>query len=529
MSVLGGADLVERTCRGSDFGAAGREADAVAAARRHLAEEDAAEAVGRLGRDLACRGGRRASSARPGRARSRRPARRCRALRRTSRSRSPRRRLRSIASRTSSRAAERRMPQHRRDRPPENSAPLQDPPVVPRNRPSKTRSHAHRVSPVSSSPSEKGSGPQSGVAVVTDSTTYLPAELFERWGIQQVSLSVGWGGRPAARARVRARRLLRAAAHLPRPALDLAAVGRRLPRPLRAARRAPAATSSPCTSPTASPAPARAPARRPASLADRQLPGRVEVVDGETGAGGLGCLVLAAARAAQEGASLDDVVGAIHRTRERLEMWFCLETLEYLRRGGRIGAAQSLVGSALKIKPILTFGTEITPVGRVRTRRRAQERMFAYVHELKDRGAERMVRPARPVRRGRRGPGRGGRRRLRDRAALLHPGGAGARRAPRLRDAGRRPDERPRPRAAPTSRAPARRRGRPGHEPDDADRSAKEVDPARRLLVGPDRQRHVEDRAGDVVDGRCRRRSSSETSSAANTTQSGRFGDWPTV
>ena len=54
-------------------------------------------------------------------------------------------------------------------------------------------------------------------------------------------------------------------------------------------------------------------------------------------------------------------------------MWFCLDTLEYLRKGGRIGAAQALVGSALKIKPILTFGTEITPVGRVRTRRRARQ------------------------------------------------------------------------------------------------------------------------------------------------------------
>jgi DegV family protein with EDD domain len=68
-------------------------------------------------------------------------------------------------------------------------------------------------------------------------------------------------------------------------------------------------------------------------------------------------------------------------------MWFCLDTLEYLRKGGRIGAAQALVGSALKIKPILTFGTEIAPVGRVRTKKRAMERMIAYLHELDERGA----------------------------------------------------------------------------------------------------------------------------------------------
>jgi DegV family protein with EDD domain len=81
------------------------------------------------------------------------------------------------------------------------------------------------------------------------------------------------------------------------------------------------------------------------------------------------------------------VVEAVHRTREGLDMWFCLDTLEYLRRGGRIGAAQALLGSALKIKPILTFGTEIAPVGRVRTGKRAMERMVAYLHELHERGA----------------------------------------------------------------------------------------------------------------------------------------------
>jgi DegV family protein with EDD domain len=69
-------------------------------------------------------------------------------------------------------------------------------------------------------------------------------------------------------------------------------------------------------------------------------------------------------------------------------MWFCLDTLEYLRRGGRIGAAQALVGTALKIKPILTFGTEITPVGRVRTRRRAMQTMVGYLNELQERGAD---------------------------------------------------------------------------------------------------------------------------------------------
>ncbi len=112
------------------------------------------------------------------------------------------------------------------------------------------------------------------------------------------------------------------------------------------------------------------------------------MVDSQTGAGGLGCLVVIAARAAEQGAELNAVVDAVRDAREHLEMWFCLDTLEYLRRGGRIGAAQAMLGTALKVKPILTFGTEITPVGRVRTRRRGLERMGAYLDELHDRGAE---------------------------------------------------------------------------------------------------------------------------------------------
>ena len=111
------------------------------------------------------------------------------------------------------------------------------------------------------------------------------------------------------------------------------------------------------------------------------------MLDSQTGAGGLGCLVLVAAEAAEQGASLDAIVDLVREARESLDIWFCLDTLEYLRRGGRIGAAQAMVGTALKLKPILTFGTEIAPVGRVRTRERAFERMVAYLRELHERGA----------------------------------------------------------------------------------------------------------------------------------------------
>jgi DegV family protein with EDD domain len=223
-------------------------------------------------------------------------------------------------------------------------------------------------------------------AIVTDSTPYLPPELRERWAIRQVSLYVGWDGdlRPEHSYDVRefyAR--LRDSESM--PTTSQPSVGDFLDcyEPLVAAGtdvvsiHLAGGLSGTCES-------AREAAR---TVADRGHPGRVEVVDGQTGAGGLGCVVLAAARAAAAGAGVEAVVEAARVARSGLEIWFCLDTLEYLRRGGRIGAAQAFVGSALQVKPILTFGTEIAPVARVRTRKRAYERMVAYLHELHDRGA----------------------------------------------------------------------------------------------------------------------------------------------
>jgi len=227
----------------------------------------------------------------------------------------------------------------------------------------------------------------SGVAVVTDSTPYLPPHLIERWRIRQVSLYVGWEGdlRPeheytdldAFYAR------LHDSPQLPTTSQPSAGDFLACYQPLVRAGRdvisvhIAGGLSGTCES-------AREAARM---VAEEGHPGRVEVLDSQTGAGGLGCMVIVAASAAEQGASLDAVLDTVRRARESLDIWFCLDTLEYLRRGGRIGAAQAMVGTALNVKPILTFGTEIAPVGRVRTRRRAYERMVAYLHELHDRGA----------------------------------------------------------------------------------------------------------------------------------------------
>ena len=98
-------------------------------------------------------------------------------------------------------------------------------------------------------------------------------------------------------------------------------------------------------------------------------------------------MTLVAARAAAEGASGAEVLAAVERARETLKMWFAIDTLEYLRKGGRIGAAQAWLGSALQIKPILTLEDEITPVERVRTRRRAFERMVEFARDRQAAGA----------------------------------------------------------------------------------------------------------------------------------------------
>jgi DegV family protein with EDD domain len=125
-----------------------------------------------------------------------------------------------------------------------------------------------------------------------------------------------------------------------------------------------------------------------ALLAERGLGARVEVIDGETACGGLGMLLLAAAAAARSGADKDAVAARVHEARRALRIWFCLDTLEYLRRGGRIGKAQAWLGGTLKIKPILSLEYEIVPVERVRTAGRAFERMIKYAEELRESGAD---------------------------------------------------------------------------------------------------------------------------------------------
>jgi DegV family protein with EDD domain len=115
---------------------------------------------------------------------------------------------------------------------------------------------------------------------------------------------------------------------------------------------------------------------------------RVEVIDSTTACGGLGLVAIGAARAAAAGAEREAVAERALEARRALKMWFAVETLEYLRRGGRIGAASAWLGTALRIKPILTVESEITPIERVRTSARAAARLTAYAQQRADDGAD---------------------------------------------------------------------------------------------------------------------------------------------
>jgi len=90
-----------------------------------------------------------------------------------------------------------------------------------------------------------------------------------------------------------------------------------------------------------------------AALAAKEAPLPVRVLDSRSLGMGLGYSVLAALNAADEGAPLDDVAAAAEKRAARTEVIFYVDTMEYLRRGGRIGAGAAFLGSALAMKPLL--------------------------------------------------------------------------------------------------------------------------------------------------------------------------------
>ncbi|MGI8945000.1 MAG: DegV family protein, partial [Thermoleophilaceae bacterium] len=115
---------------------------------------------------------------------------------------------------------------------------------------------------------------------------------------------------------------------------------------------------------------------------------RIEVVDSKTTAAGLGFVVLGACNAATGGRDVAGVAQVARSVRAAAKMWFAVDTLEFLRRGGRIGAASAWIGSTLKVKPILKVERTMLPVERVRTNARMFERLVEYARERHASGAD---------------------------------------------------------------------------------------------------------------------------------------------
>jgi len=228
----------------------------------------------------------------------------------------------------------------------------------------------------------------STVAVATDSTSYLPRSLIDSEGVHQVSLYVGWKGQSERELDMDGFEAfytrLRDDPELPstsQPSIgDFLAVWEPL---IEAGQDIVSIHLAGGISGTC-----EAARQAHGLLAERGLGERVEVIDGETACGGTGLLVLAACAAARSGADRQAVVARVRETRKALRIWFCLDTLEYLRRGGRVGKAQAWLGGTLRIKPILSLEYEIVPVERVRTAGRAFERMVKYAQELHDSGSD---------------------------------------------------------------------------------------------------------------------------------------------
>ncbi len=109
----------------------------------------------------------------------------------------------------------------------------------------------------------------------------------------------------------------------------------------------------------------------------------IEIVDSQSVSLGMGAAIMRAAEEAQAGGKLEEIKAHLLSRLSRTHILFALNTLEYLRRGGRIGAAQALVGGMLSFKPILSLKNgEVVPVERPRTRSKAFERIGQLVSEM---------------------------------------------------------------------------------------------------------------------------------------------------
>ena len=216
----------------------------------------------------------------------------------------------------------------------------------------------------------------SKVAVVTDSTAYLPKELVEQYKIPVAPLVVIWDGETLRDDidikptefydRLQTAKVMPSTSQPPIPAFE------QIFRQLHADGYDVLAIliSNYLSGTIAS-----------ATQAKQALPdAAIEIFDSQTTAMAMGFQVLAAARAAADGASLAECVAVAEKTRANSGIIFAVDTLEFLHRGGRIGGASRFLGTALQMKPLLTIEDgKIEALERVRTKKKAHNRVAEIV------------------------------------------------------------------------------------------------------------------------------------------------------
>ncbi|MEU6035390.1 DegV family protein [Actinomadura sp. NPDC047616] len=217
----------------------------------------------------------------------------------------------------------------------------------------------------------------SAVAVVTDSTAYLPPGLAERHGITVVPLQIVIGGTVRDEGQI-------TSAEAARALKEWHPVTTSRPSPERFAHAFKAAAGGGARAVVSVHlSAAMSGTVEAARLAAEDAPVPVRVVDTGAIGLGLGFAALSAAAAALRGADADEVAAAAEHRARLSRSLFYVDTLEHLRRGGRIGAAATLLGSALMMKPLLSIvDGRIAPLEKVRTSSRAIARMEELAADL---------------------------------------------------------------------------------------------------------------------------------------------------
>jgi DegV family protein with EDD domain len=224
------------------------------------------------------------------------------------------------------------------------------------------------------------------VRVVTDSTSYLPHEERERFGITVVTLFVNFGTETYAEEGLDSRWFYeRMASESEVPTSSQPSVND-LAEAFTAAVAAGDDVCGVFISADMSGTFSTAALARDLVL-ESHPDAKIELVDSRSNCMQLGFAALEAARAANGGATLDEVAEAARAVAPRSRFLFVPHTLDYLRKGGRIGGASALLGSMLSIRPVLTVSDGKTEVwGKVRTKKRALEEIARTVVDLGEKG-----------------------------------------------------------------------------------------------------------------------------------------------